>query len=133
MFFKNLLVIVVLFLCTVCQATPILFVGANFFQSNYLLRLFSTYAFNIVLCNVMLVIKYFTGFLIVLLLIVLLLISDLRRSLTTESPLKMMKNAFHFTFWLCGKTACQESYKVNFKIDDLIDWTASQEVRATGQ
>ena len=42
-----------------------------------------------------------------------------------EFLLKTMRNALYFeTFWLCRKTAWYESYKVNFKIYDVIDWTA---------
>ena len=41
-----------------------------------------------------------------------------------EFLLKTMRNALYFeTFWLCRKTASYESYKVNFKIYDVIDWT----------
>ena len=38
-------------------------------------------------------------------------------------PFKNEEKLFFETFWLCRKTAWYESYKVNFKIYDVIDWT----------
>ena len=66
--------------------------------------------------------------------------SGLRQFLTTESPLKVMGNAFYFVLkafsvlkifkflsWLFGHVGkrLHEKTKVNFKIYDATDWTAN--------
>ena len=65
-------------------------------------------------------------------------LSGLRQFVATESPLKMIKNAFYFTlkslfvleiltllFWLCGHIEKRFDWKdkVNFKIYDVIIWS----------
>ena len=63
-------------------------------------------------------------------------LSGLRQLLSTDGPLKLMKNVFYFMLiaifvleifpflpWLFGYNRHDEKAKVNFKIYDVTDWT----------